>query len=151
MIPETRKCDTLVIRCMDHRLTDTVHLYIHTHCPDTKADEIAVQGGAKALLDPSGRGFVLEGIRLAASVHGVGRIVLTSHRDCGAYGGSGAFVSRQQEYDQHLLDLARAREVVLDAFRSELPGLDVRLAYAETEDGRYFQIVPIGPVPPRLA
>jgi hypothetical protein len=78
-------------------------------------DLVMVPGGVQALLgndQPAVRDFLLHSIEISVRLHGIGRLVLANHTDCGAYGGRQAFASDQAEQARHQADLRAARQVI---------------------------------------
>lgn len=122
-------CDNIVIRCMDFRF--------HAKLPRLLADHFNVErfdhdspggcGGSLSLLDEATRQQVLNALELAISLHGVKRLVIVDHVDCGAYGGSARFCDAEAERQFHAERLREAREIVC---RSH-PELAVVLLYQD--------------------
>ena len=54
-----------------------------------------------------------------------------AHTDCGAYGGSEKFESREQEMEFHRQQLAKAEDVI----REEFPAILVKKVIAEIKEG----------------
>lgn len=132
------RCSSFIIHCMDFRTKKAVDDSINKNLGGI-ADEVSMPGGAKALLDDQTKEGVLQSIRIAVELHGVRTVLLTAHRDCGAYGGSAAFDSATQEYQQQLDDLMQAGELV----RREFPDVAVQFGYFESDDRQSFRFVPI--------
>lgn len=90
--------------------------------------------GACCRLDAAGgagaKEVLLGAIKTAHDLHGVTKVLLLNHSDCGAYGGSKAFSDPTEEYRKHAADLRAARDVV----RGFLSNLDVRLFFATVEN-----------------
>jgi hypothetical protein len=84
-------------------------------------------GGSKSLIDEETRGMMLDALGLAVNLHGVRRLVIVDHVDCGAYGGSGQFDSPDAERQFHAERLREAREIVTDV----QPQIEVVLLYQE--------------------
>lgn len=120
-----------VLWCFDDRETPLLIAYTKGM---GKFDLIKIAGGAKALAgDPSpDRDFVLGQIKASIRLHGVKRVILMTHRDCGAYGGSKAFTSEDAEKGYHQAQLATAKKFV----ESEIPGIQVEAYFADV-DGLY--------------
>jgi carbonic anhydrase len=120
-----------LVWCFDDRFTPLLDLFSRGL---GNFDLVKVAGGAKALAgDPlPDRDFVLGQIKASVKLHGVKRIILMTHRDCGAYGGSKAFTSGDAERGYHEAQLIVAKKFV----ESELPGVQVEAYFADA-DGLY--------------
>jgi carbonic anhydrase len=137
---EAYTCDAAVVVCIDNRFSTAWRKFLKRQ-GIRQPDTIVVAGGAKALASPRDedeRSFVLEQLRTSQRLHGTRRVVLISHRNCGAYGGRRAFAARPQEvafHEEQLLYaagwLAKALpDTLVDAFfvdfdgvwRAEMPG-----------------------------
>ena len=87
------RADAAVVWCFDDRFTLTVQKFLKRNGL-ARLDSIRVAGGAKCLASPreeSERTFLLEQLRLSRKLHGMDRVILVAHSDCGAYGGLEAF------------------------------------------------------------
>lgn len=96
------------------------------------ADLVSVAGAAKNLLasaDPSSSATARLQIKLSHDLHGISRVILMNHLDCGAYGGRAAFSSDEEEHARHVEDLKSARAWIL----AEYPSMEVRLVLARIE------------------
>lgn len=139
------KTDALVITCIDARLHRAEHPYLADYLRGKRVqiqiwDLATAPGGCRDLAVPETEGLrvsLLRSVKIAHDAHGVSRVILVNHSDCGAYGGAAAFPNAVAEYKQHAADLRAARDVVR-AFQSNL---DVRLLFATIEDHG-----PAGPV-----
>ncbi len=76
-----------VITCIDYRFRARSAAWIKRNLKD-QADLIAVAGASKALLDKHSASYVLSLIKIAVDLHGIKRVHIVDHMDCGAYGGS---------------------------------------------------------------
>lgn len=128
---DTCKCENLVIRCMDYRF--------HADLPARLAAHFGVEcfaydspggcGGSKSLIDERPREMMLEALDLGVSLHGVKRLVIVDHVDCGAYGGSGQFDSPEVERQFHVERLREARQIAAEA----QPEIEIVLFYQDHE------------------
>lgn len=108
----THTCSTLLIRCMDFRLEKAIHhgfLEVSHLCGDV--DIVSLAGGSKAFTDPSVpvHAVLQDHVALSKKLHGITKVVLMNHTDCGAYGGRAAFGSDAEERAAHEQDLAAAK------------------------------------------
>jgi len=108
---------SIVLSCIDYRFwPDALSLLEKKY---GEFDLIELAGGSKNLASPSteaDRTAVLESIKVSVELHGAKRIILTNHLDCGAYGGSKAFDSAEEEIDFHKLELEKAANIVKQTF-----------------------------------
>lgn len=104
-------------------------------------DLVKVAGGARDLAavrpdgTPTSAGeFLLAQIKASIRLHGTRRVILMTHRDCGAYGGSKAFSGPEGERTALGVELAAAAMCVIDALDN--PGIRVDTYFADF-DGLY--------------
>jgi carbonic anhydrase len=86
---EPYRSDAAVVSCFDWRFSMGLQKFLKDS-EIANPDMIVVAGGAKHLASPereSDREFVLQQIQISVRLHGTGRVILTVHSDCGAYGG----------------------------------------------------------------
>lgn len=111
-------CDSVLVSCIDWRLHPYVDMFVHNIYGS--ADLISVPGAVKGILDETPDEQIFADIELSLKLHNPKTIVLTAHRDCGAYGGSAAFDNDcEREFFHHAEVLAKAAEVIHEKF-SEL-------------------------------
>ncbi|MBM4064576.1 MAG: hypothetical protein FJ266_02880 [Planctomycetes bacterium] len=124
--PETLRpdCDTLVITCIDYRFAVANQNFINEtlHLKDTY-DHISIPGSIFNLVNPETRDLVFSKFALTVKFHLVNRVVIISHKDCGAYGGSSTFGSELAEKEILCDDLKNAKALFLEKY----PALDVDL------------------------
>ncbi len=114
----------LVISCIDYRFRPRVAEWIAGQF-NSQADLVAVAGAAKSLIDMPSREYILNQIDIGIRLHGVGRVHIIDHIDCGAYGGSKMHESEDAEIAFHSGQCATAADVI----REKFPQLTV-LSYA---------------------
>ncbi len=122
-------CNDLVVSCIDYRFRKTVADWIKTELND-QADLISVAGTSKAFLDETSHNYILGLIKIAVDLHGVKRVHLLDHIDCGAYGGSKQHDCIENEEAFHAKQCSFAYEEI----KKEFPELDVQ-SYIVTFDG----------------
>jgi len=130
---EQYHCDAAVVWCFDFRF-DPVFRNFLPEIGVRKFDSIQIAGGAKSLAVPGNerdRDFVVEQIRKSIRLRGTGRVILTLHSDCGAYGGLAATFGgdARAEAEQRERELRRAATSLIDA----IPALRVDAYYADFE------------------
>lgn len=130
--------DGLILACMDFRLHPHLYLYFKKQ-KNQFFDFVVCAGGAKNLVRPekkSEKAFLIEQIKKSVFLHGTQELLLVNHLDCGAYGGSAAFLSKEKEISFHTQELQRAKKEV----KKHFPRLKVRMFLAEIfekEEGDY--------------
>lgn len=95
-------CEALVVHCMDFRLQAHLNAWLEKN----------VAGGYDRL-SIAGSGFdaydVLRHVELSLRLHGIKRVILINHEDCGMYGAAGT-------RERHEEDLRKLRERVARLF-----------------------------------
>jgi carbonic anhydrase len=125
--------DACVVWCFDDRFYQLLKAFGKQE-KFKNIDLVKVAGGAKALAGgPSPeRDFLLNQIKTSARLHGTTRVILMTHRDCGAYGGSKSFADSGAEKNAHEEQLKSAA----DFTKHEMVGLSVEAYFADF-DGLY--------------
>jgi carbonic anhydrase len=116
------KCEHLLLRCMDFRLERAVEAWLQPYLG--RMDVISIAGSCRVLAETPDSWpalFIWDNIRLAYEQHGVRRVILTQHQDCGAYGGTGAFGSVAAEQARLVADMLQVKE----SLRRKYPDLEV--------------------------
>ena len=110
-------CDTLVITCIDYRFAVANQEFANdTLGLRDNYDHISIPGSIYNLVNPETRSLLFSKFALSVSMHLINRVVIVSHRDCGAYGGSATFGSEIAEYETLTADLKMARELFLEKY-----------------------------------
>lgn len=115
----SHQCQNLLLRCMDFRLEKSISQWLNGQGLVGDTDIISIPGSCKVLAeDPTSckAGFIMEGIALAHDKHGVKKIILTQHEDCGAYGGQSAFADPAAEKLKLLTDMAKVKDLLLSRY-----------------------------------
>lgn len=86
-------------------------------------DLLSVAGSAKQIVDPETRELILKQIGISYALHGMRKIHLMNHTDCGAYGGRKAFESDEAELEKLTADLHEAKRLLNDRW----PDVNVHL------------------------
>lgn len=97
------KCSGLVATCIDFRIQKYTDEWIKNSFGVGNHDRVSLGGGVKNIE------VVMEQIRISKKLHGIEKVVLINHEDCGAYGEDG-------NKERHLNDLDKAREMILSEF-----------------------------------
>jgi hypothetical protein len=96
-------------------------------------DLLSVAGAVKGLADtsaPHETEFLLKQIGISHDLHGIRHLILMNHLDCGAYGGSKAFASPEEERAKHVADLGRSRDIL----KQKYPELEIKLVIAKLDE-----------------
>lgn len=110
-------CPIFVLGCIDFRFREKLSDYIKTqHGDEIDFDETLLAGASKNLIDEKTRDIVLDQIHISHDLHQAKIIYLTSHIDCGAYGGSKAFSSKDKEVAKLTGDLKEAKKLVVEKY-----------------------------------
>ena len=122
---------SIVVLCMDYRFwPETIKIFKEEY---GNCDLIGLAGSAKNLASPSNeanRITILENIDTSVKLHKAKRLVLINHIDCGAYGGSKAFSSFDDELAFHTNELKKAKQIATDKF----PELEVETVFMNKEN-----------------
>jgi len=148
---EHYKADALILYCVDHRGNEALDEFIRAK-GFKYYDLIQIPGGAKSLVvlsrDIIGRGsiwsyivrlvgrkMILGWISMLIRLHHAERIILTTHIDCGAFGGSSSFLIQGME--RRILEdwLVEAKNFLA----KKLPGVAIEM-YLVDHDG-FQQVV----------
>ncbi len=106
--------DACIVWCYDNRFRGLFHELCKSRNFQS-TDPIFIAGGAKTFISPdrySDRDFVLGQIERSIRLHSAPRVIIMTHEDCGAYGGSESFHDLDAEKRRHESDLKRAQEIV---------------------------------------
>ena len=108
-------CSTVLIKCMDFRLTRDVYAWLEEKQLVNDCDMISVAGATKDLVE-NPQGYVFSLIKLAIQLHRVKKVILMHHMDCGAYGGNAAFHNKAEEIAKHKAEVNKAREIIVSQY-----------------------------------
>jgi len=112
-------CNHLVIHCMDFRLQDQIVLHLRLKGLFGDCDIVSWPGAIKDFVSPEKpeyREHMFKPIEIARDKHGVRKLTLLQHMDCGAYGGKGAFKSESEELEKHASDMREAAALIRHKF-----------------------------------
>jgi|SRR3989344_299400 len=117
------KADACIIWCFDNRFWPAFLEFIKAKEIDY-FDPIFVAGGAKNLGEPATEAdklFTLKQIELSVKLHHTSKVILMTHEDCGAFGGSGAFEGDYvREFEHHKTILNAAKKAISEKFSTLL-------------------------------
>lgn len=126
-------CKALLVHCMDFRFMKGIRAFLDQNGLTGDADLVSVAGAVKGVADPaapSETDFLLKQIGLSHDLHGIKHLILMNHLDCGAYGGSKAFASADEERSKHVADLQRSRDIL----KQKYPELEIKLVIAKLDE-----------------
>ena len=92
-------CEVLVVHCIDYRLQAYLNSWLEKNPGSGNYDRVGIAGGVLDIYP------VLKQIELALRIHGIRKVILVNHEDCGAYGSRGTF-------EQHKADLTEAERKI---------------------------------------
>ncbi|PZW47032.1 hypothetical protein C8P66_10770 [Humitalea rosea] len=144
----TQKAETFLLACIDPRLIDDSGMYFAAIGRGERYSEMRVAGAALALADPARAAWaatIWENLAASRQLHGVTRVTLLNHRDCGAMAQhlGRPFADAAEEERLHADVLARAAEAV----RARHPDMRIETKLMEL-DGR-VSILPCAVCAPR--
>lgn len=116
-------CKYFIAHCIDFRLQKAIKDYLEKENLLGDCDVVSAAGGVK------NNDFLLEQLDVSVNLHKVQEARLINHLDCGAYGGSEAFGSAEEEYKFHVGELKKAKVAVL----AKYPSLKVRMLLAKIQ------------------
>lgn len=110
------QCEPVVIHCIDFRLRKGLTAYLTSRFPEGY-DLISVAGAVQGLNnDGAERDFMLKQLQISVRLHSPKTILLIQHEDCGAYGGSKAFSSFEEEQAAHRAEIDKAETLLKESF-----------------------------------
>ncbi len=110
----SHSCQAIVFRCIDFRIDQTVFAELLAQngvCEVGQFDLVSFAGAAKAFLSDS-QDFMLSQIATSSRLHGIQKVVLIMHDDCGAYG----IADPKQEEQIQKQDLETIAEIISKRF-----------------------------------
>lgn len=144
-MPEQRKAETVMVRCSDHRRARACEDFLENqlHAPVGSYDLLVVPGGPQFLCAvdymPKFLWVGIRWMRFLVEQHGIRRVVLINHQDCGWYRQlHGAVLEGARKEERQKEDLRRARRDLTEAF----PELKVEIFFARLqESGVTFEAI----------
>ncbi len=107
------KCKALIISCIDFRFQSKIIEYAMGKGLEDNYDLVTVAGAVKSIEEDS---FLMEQIDISYKLHGIEEVHILSHEDCGAYGGSQSFSSKEEEYNTYALAQEQAEQLILSKY-----------------------------------
>ena len=104
-------CSSVLIRCMDFRLTSAINRWMEEKGIMDDCDIISIAGISKSIAeypDSEDAKFVLNQIELSSKLHDTKTLYLVHHTDCGAYGGHDTFENLEVEKETYKSHMEKA-------------------------------------------
>jgi len=92
-------CSSLIVTCIDFRIQSFVEDWARKNLGEKQYDRVGWAGGVLKIEEIMGQ------IDISVRLHGIKKVVLMNHEDCGAYGETGT-------QDKHRQDLLAAAEKI---------------------------------------
>jgi hypothetical protein len=107
--------EALLLNCIDYRLTSATTRYMAKRHMDGKYDQFILAGaalGAETDKFPAWGTTFWEHVQVAIDLHGIRKIIVMDHRDCGAYKvilGLDLAAKPKEEFDAHATQMRSLR------------------------------------------
>jgi len=111
MPADTEPMQAVVVYCSDGRFGDHVRDFLEARLGIERFDAIAVAGGPVRLVEPTAEHEVLDDVTFLIESHGLQRVVLIQHEDCGHYRHR-LGLEGEDAIERQIADLFAAREVL---------------------------------------
>ncbi len=128
---DAHSCEAVVLACIDFRFWRETAEFVEKELNIGTFDFPSLPGSAKAInecLEDSD--VALQCIGVPIDLHHAKKVVIVNHEDCGAYGGSKAFASQQEEQNFHEKELNKAKNKLGEKY----PDKEYILVYARLAD-----------------
>ena len=136
----------LVLSCMDYRLIASVANYLNQRGLQGRYDQVVMAGAAVGVVhEPTGAWAATfwEHLDLAVKMHGITRVIIIDHRDCGAckvFVDPNCSSNQTRELQLH----ANAMADLANEIRRRQPALDIELTLMDL-NGQVDRILPTMP------
>ena len=130
-------CNHFLLTCIDFRFHKAIHEWLEKQGMLKDYDLVCLAGSQKSFLDEDSQPTALKQLAISSRLHEVKRVILIAHQDCGAYGGSKAFGSLEEEFQRYATDLNAAETLI----KEKHPNLEVlkMIAKFDENDNISFQ------------
>ena len=136
-----KECPLAVIKCVDFRVRKSDQEFVEQGLGFEDFDIYAWPGAAKEVLNDNGfkRSFVDKVVSVSKNLHSIKKLLLLWHWDCGAYSGSKAFKSPEEEEETYKKDLLTVKEMLA----KELPkDIEILMSYSKaTPQGLEYIVI----------
>jgi hypothetical protein len=125
----SKKVPVVVVHCLDYRFVEQTGEFIRRELGlRGRYTPYTFPGGPRVYTDGMTRNVFLHAFReISVGHHKITRVIFVAHRDCGAWGGSAAFSSLEEERATQENDMRAARETL----NRQFPEVEVDLYYLE--------------------
>ncbi len=125
----SHQCEALVLICIDYRFQTFIRNWLVKNGLENKYDLIARPGAGKGASE-----LLLEDVGLSRRLHGIKKVIVIQHQNCGAYG-QGLVSGSKEELDTHRSDVA----INVELMRKRFPDLGFEM-YFMNLDGTVIKI-----------
>lgn len=130
---DIHQCDAVVLTCIDFRFWRETLEFVEGELGIKTFDFPSLPGSAKTVNECMNKGdLAFKCISVPCELHHAKKIVIVNHEDCGAYGGSSKFETREEEQLFHEGELKKAKDKLIDKY----PDKEYILAYARLTDDK---------------
>jgi hypothetical protein len=127
----SHKAQAVVQTCIDFRFRQALNDFLENELSLYQIDIKSDGGGVKKIVEEGPvREWIFANYQIAFDLHGVDRVILINHQDCGAYGGSKAHENLEKELESHELQLRHAVSIV----RAKFPEKEIEAYLALIDD-----------------
>ncbi len=129
------QAEALVLSCMDYRLMPAIAAYLEAEGLAGNYDHVVIAGGALGVAVSENEAWqetFWQHLALAQQLHGIRRVILMDHRDCGACKilvGPDCAKDPDIEVASHM----RAMEALADEIRTRAPELSVEVLFMDLD------------------
>lgn len=133
-------CSSLIIHCIDFRFINAINEFLKQEKLIGDCDVVALAGSVKELSNKKNhnnanhvcvcKNILIEQIEKSKALHGISRIIIISHEDCGAYGGKINFAGDEEEFAKHKEDFLKAKSTINSFF----PELKIEFIFARLKE-----------------
>jgi hypothetical protein len=130
---DVHQCDAVVLTCIDFRFWRETLEFVEGELGIKTFDFPSLPGSAKAINECLAEtDLAMKCIGVPCDLHHAKKIVIVNHEDCGAYGGSAKFETREEEQKFHVSELKKAK----DKLSEKYPDKEYILIYATLSDNK---------------
>ncbi|MFH1657367.1 MAG: carbonic anhydrase [bacterium] len=111
---DSHSCPAVLFVCLDWRLHPAVENFFQKEYG--RFDLCVSAGSLKDLIEKRTRDYFLEQIACSQRLHSSQTVIITMHKDCGAYGGSAKFKNIKEELAFYKKILTEAKALIVKKF-----------------------------------
>jgi len=113
----SHNAQAIALSCIDFRFRKAVQDFLNNELGLPDVDFKGDAGAVQQIVEKTPAGdWICKNFEIAFSLHGVNKIILINHQDCGAYGGSKKFTDEKQEIEFHTEQLKKAVEILKEKY-----------------------------------